>query len=306
MRNILISCSGGPAAVGVIKSLKDIDFKGKVVSIDADPLAVGGLMSDESYVVPNSDSSEYWEVVLDIIKKENINLILPTGDADIKHFASHKILLEGMGVSVFMSDYNTIAICQNKKLFYDMCKDKFSLPLTSRNHMDFKYPFFAKPNKGSGSRGCMVINKLSDVNGLHDDYIFQEYLGGKEYTVDVLCDMIGQVVSIVPRIRLQVKAGISVKGQIIRDGQIEKICHRLALHLNLKGPVCIQLKEDENGNPKVIEVNPRLGGGTYFSTLAGVNFIELILRLENREFISMIAGEPDEITVVRYYNEIVV
>ena len=32
----------------------------------------------------------------------------------------------------------------------------------------------------------------------------------------------------------------------------------------------------KNGKPKFVEVNPRFGGGTYFTTLAGVNFIEII------------------------------
>ena len=38
MKNILLTCAGGPAAIGVIKSLRDIDFKGKIVTIDSDPL----------------------------------------------------------------------------------------------------------------------------------------------------------------------------------------------------------------------------------------------------------------------------
>ena len=74
--------------------------------------------------------------------------------------------------------------------------------------------------------------------------------------------------------------------------------------MGLKGPVCIQLKEDSRGNPKFIEVNPRLGGGTYFSTLAGVNFLDLILKIKNKQ--SFDQPTFKEITVLRYYNEIVI
>ena len=49
MDNILISCAGGPAAVGAIKSLKQIDFKGNIVTIDCDPLAVGRYLSNINY-----------------------------------------------------------------------------------------------------------------------------------------------------------------------------------------------------------------------------------------------------------------
>ena len=79
---------------------------------------------------------------------------------------------------------------------------------------------------------------------------------------------------------------------------------RMCNFLGLKGPVCIQLKEDENGVPKFIEVNPRFGGGTYFTTLAGVNFVEIIIRiLENKE---ILITEPKPIKVIRHFEEIVI
>ena len=90
MDNILISCAGGPAAVGAIKSLKQTDFKGNIVTIDCDSLAVGRYLSNINYVVPLSTSKNYWNEVLNIIVKEKITIILPTGDSDIKHFSKHK------------------------------------------------------------------------------------------------------------------------------------------------------------------------------------------------------------------------
>ena len=44
--NILITCAGGPAAVGVIKSINDFDSQGehKVVAIDCDKLSVCKLV----------------------------------------------------------------------------------------------------------------------------------------------------------------------------------------------------------------------------------------------------------------------
>jgi len=312
MDNILISCAGGPAAIGAIKSLKQINFKGNIVTIDCDPLAVGGYLSDINYIVPLSTSKNYWDEVLNIIIKEKITIILPTGDSDIKHFSKHKEQLNKLGATVFMSDYDSIIKCQDKKLFFDYCHFKFPLPFTSSNYKDLKFPMFAKPEYGSGSRGVKVCHKISDIKTLDKDesvhrssnYLFQEYLPGQEYTVDVLCDLESNPIIVVPRKRLQIKAGISSKGQVIKHKQIENLCKDLCLYLNLKGPVCIQLKDDPKGNPKFIEVNPRLGGGTYFSTLAGVNFLDLILKIKNNQEYTI--PRLKEITVLRYYNEIVI
>ena len=64
------------------------------------------------------------------------------------------------------------------------------------------------------------------------------------------------------------------------------------------------MKEDVNGKLKFIEINPRFGGGTYFSTLAGINFVEVILDLINEKQVNL--PNPKEITVLRYYNEVVI
>ena len=173
-------------------------------------------------------------------------------------------------------------------------------------------PILCKPKRGSGSRGIELwetesqIKELDKVENLHysSDYIFQEYLPGTEYTIDVLCDLEGKVLSVIPRKRLQIKAGISSKGKIIRDKKIEDSCRILCKKLRVKGPVCIQMKEDINGTPKFVEINPRVGGGTYFATLAGVNFMKIILDMMNNDDIYI--EEPKEITVLRYYEEVVV
>ena len=309
--NILITCAGGPAAVGVIKSLRSIDFKGNIISVDCDLLSVGFYLSNKHYVVPLSADDNFWSEMLKIIKKEKVDLILPTGDSDIIHFSKNKLLLENMGVKLFQSDFKSIDICQDKLKFYKKCKDKFNLPKTSNeNNLDF--PIFCKPKRGSGSRGTKICYDGNCVKSLDTsislrrsrDYIFQEYLPGQEYTIDVLCDMESNPLVVIPRKRLQTKAGISSKGEIIKDKFIEKACFDMCKFLKLKGPICLQMKEDIDGNPNFIEVNPRFGGGTYFTTLAGVNFVKIIIDVLNGKDIFI--NEPKLIKVLRYFEEVIV
>jgi len=61
--NILISCAGGPAAVGIIKSVAEFnDSTHKVVAIDCDELSVGFHLADKSYVVPFSVEDDFFDV----------------------------------------------------------------------------------------------------------------------------------------------------------------------------------------------------------------------------------------------------
>ena len=72
---------------------------------------------------------------------------------------------------------------------------------------------FAKPKQGSGSRGAKLCYKGSDIRTLDkeksihrsSEYIFQEFLPGREYTVDVFCGLDSIPYNVVIRERLQVK-----------------------------------------------------------------------------------------------------
>ena len=289
--NVLVLSAGGPAAVGVIKSLRDMNFDGKIVAIDCDELAVGFQLADVYYVVPRADDDDFNSKLWDILLKEMIDLILPTGP-EILSISNTVLEFGTIDVKLFMSDYDTIKLCNDKLEFYNKCKDKFPLPNTFRGSKLFK-----KPINGSGSRGCEIIE-------FNSDEIISEYLPGQEYTIDVLCDMESDPLVVIPRKRLQTKAGISSKGEIIRDNFIEKACFDMCKFLKLKGPVCLQMKEDKDGKPKFVEVNPRFGGGTYFTTLAGVNFCKLIIDMLNGKELNI--PKPKPITVLRYFEEIVI
>jgi carbamoyl-phosphate synthase large subunit len=85
---------------------------------------------------------------------------------------------------------------------------------------------------------------------------------------------------------------------------IENLCKNTAQTLGIRGPSCIQLKESNNGELKIIEINPRFGGGTIFTTLAGANFPAMLLELVSNNN-NLVIPEVTEITVLRYFEEIV-
>jgi carbamoyl-phosphate synthase large subunit len=304
MKNILLTSAGGPAAVGVIKSLRDIKFNGKIVVTDCDHLSVGFHLADSYYVTPRTDASNFIKILLEIVEREEIDLILPTG-ADILPISKNADLFNN--TKLFMCDHNTIQLCNDKWKFYQHCKDKFPLPKTSLdwNFLTNPLPIFSKPRiEQGGSRGAKICNNINDIDKQYGECIYQEILPGQEYTIDILCDMNSEPLIVIPRTRLQTKAGISSKGKIIKNTYIERQCYNICKFLKLKGPICIQMKEDIDDIPKFIEINPRFGGGTYFTTLAGTNFCEIILNiLDNKEINIPV---PESITVLRYFEEVVI
>jgi carbamoyl-phosphate synthase large subunit len=283
-------------------------YKGKIVATDSSYLSAGFFMSDFNEVIPEADDQSFLQRLLEIIKAHKVQVLLPTSGYDIYPYSEHRKLLLDMGVHAIVSDRKSLEICRDKMQTYFFLRNNYSLPFTTENANRInKFPIIAKPRFGKGSRGIIRIDDESElkyISSKMDDLIYQEFLPGTEYTIDVLSDLNEKAIIAVPRIRIQTKAGISTKGKIVRDHKLEDLCMDIANRIGIRGPCCIQMKESSDGSLKLLEVNPRMGGGTIFATLAGVNFPSLLLDLvENKK---IVVPEIDEVTIVRYFEEIVI
>ena len=288
--NILTLSAGGAAAIGLIKSFKQLDIRTKIVGCDADPLAAGLCLCDKSYVIQPitpENEKDAWDEITNIIVKEKIDLFLPTSDRNALLFSKYKSQLESLGVKTFISSFDTVNLCRDKFKFWEALNPSFDMPSPIK-------AVFEKPNIGSGSRNMSLITANNGCT-------LWEYLPGKEYSVDVFCDNNNNIICTSVRERVGVKAGISVKGKIINHDYLKEESNRLCKFLKIKGPCCIQWKEDEHGKPKLIECNPRLGGGTYMTVLAGANPADIYIKLYKNLPLPSIKITP--ITVTRSYNE---
>lgn len=232
---------------------------------------------------------------------------MPTSGFDTPIHAKNRKKFEKIGICLPFSDFSVIRICQDKWRLYCTIKNKDIMPFTTDNIEEITLPFIVKPKIGKGSKNVFICETRGDLPfalNRVEDPIFQKLLVGKEYTVDVLSDLKGKPLIAVPRERIEIKAGITSKGKITLDEEIQKICLDVAKQLNIKGSSCMQLKRDKKGKPKLIDVNPRMGGATIMTTLAGVNFPELLIKLCNNEKFSV--PRPKEITITRYWEELVV
>jgi carbamoyl-phosphate synthase large subunit len=305
---ILVPGAAAPAGINAIKSLKMGGFRGKIVATDSSYLSPGFFMCDVNEVIPEAENHFFIDRLIDIVSKHHVNMLLPTSGFDIYPYSEFREQLLKSGAYPVVSDKDSLVTCRDKMLTFERLSRKFDLPFTTTDPSEINsFPIVAKPRYGKGSRDIMILNDSDDVRYVTSkmmDLIFQEYLPGTEYTIDVLSNLEKKALLAVPRIRIQTKAGISTKGRIIRNKKLESDSKQIADFIGIRGPCCIQMKEDANGTMKLVEINPRMGGGTIFTTLAGANFpIMLIDMLENKK---VHIPEIQEITVIRYYEEIVI
>jgi carbamoyl-phosphate synthase large subunit len=304
---VLVPGAAGPAGINTIKSLKMAGYGGKILATDSSSLSAGFFIADINEVIPQADELSFLDRLFHIVKSYKVEVLMPSSGSDIYPYSENRKQLAEMGAQAIVSDRDKLEICRDKMLTFQTLSNKFLLPFTTNeSNKIHTFPVLAKPRFGKGSRGIVKIDDESDlryITSKRDDLVFQEYLPGTEYTVDVLSDLKGKPIIAVPRIRMQTKAGISTKGRVLRDPALELDCMKIAELVGIRGPCCMQMKESVEGRLKLIEINPRMGGGTIFTSLAGANFPAMLLDLiEGRQFSVPVISE---ITIVRYFEEFV-
>lgn len=236
-------------------------------------------MKDERYI----------QNLLDICMTDHIDLLIPTIDTDLMVLAENKGKFEAIGTRVMISAPDKIRICRDKNLTFQFFMDcGLHAPVLVNDWKKYKsgYPAFIKPKDGSSSINAFKVENQEELEvyaGQIEEYIVQPFVNGHEYTIDIFFDWDGEPVSIVPRERIQVRAGEVLKTQITMDKTMIEESKMLCKAFKPCGPMTVQLIRDESGIDWFIEINPRYGGGVPLSMKAGARSAEAILHLLDNE-----------------------
>lgn len=221
-------------------------------------------------------------------------------DLDLKRLAQNKHKFTTLGCRVLVSDPRVIDICQDKRKTYRfLVKNDFDTPLTMSiqtalkdiktckskiaNHKSqTRFPLFVKPWDGYAGRGNAVVSNRTELlfySKRIPNPICQELVEGTEYTCDVYVDFGMKVRCVVPRKRIEVRAGEVSKGQVVKNSRIINEATQLVEKLKAgPGVITLQLFLTDDGKIKFIEINPRFGGGAPLSIKAGADFPKWILQ----------------------------
>jgi carbamoyl-phosphate synthase large subunit len=258
---------------------------GTVVVTDVNPLSPAIYAADRAYRVPMASDAAYIDAVLAICLAERIGLVVPTIDDELTPFALAAPAFRAAGVMVAVSCSGTIAVCNDK---YATCRTLSAAGVAAAASFlpgelsaAPKLPLFVKPRFGRGSVGAYMISTARELAFFVDyvqDPVVQEYLDGPEFTIDMLCDFLGRPLSIVPRERVLIRAGVTDRGRTVKDPRLMDLAVSCAAALGFAGPVNIQCRMVD-GRPIVFEINPRFSGGIPLTIEAGADFPRLLVQL---------------------------
>lgn len=266
---------------------------------------------DRAHIVPALCDSNYLDALVEIIRKNRIDLAIPLIDSELMLMSEAWERLDAIGCRVVISSEDVIHKCQDKLLTFEVLKKagidtpktwSYREALRRKRH---RFPYMVKPREGSAGQGNFKVDHLAELKVLcrrvHDP-IVQEFVEGWEHTLDVYTGLDGIPRCVVPRRRLEVRSGEVSKGMVVKDPRIMAVGRRVATALgDCRGVVTVQCMVTPDQRIRVIEINPRFGGGVPLAINAGADFPKWLMaqHLGRRVRINP-TGFKDKITMLRY------
>jgi carbamoyl-phosphate synthase large subunit len=266
---------------------------------------------DLAHLVPPNRASEHIPALLAICRKHKIDAVIPLLDSELLPLARRAVDFSRIGTRVVISSERVVSVCRDKvKTYQTLSAAGIDTPPTwtwaeavkKKRH---NFPYYMKPREGSAGLGNYRIETLAELKTLGPrvrDPIVQEFVEGVEHTLDIYTALDGVPRCIVPRRRMEVRSGEASKCCVVKDPAIIEVGRRVAEVLGeTVGVITMQCIVNAEKRVRVIEINPRFGGGVPLSIRAGADFPKwLMAELLGRTLRYDPNAYQDGLTMLRY------
>jgi carbamoyl-phosphate synthase large subunit len=317
-RNVLITSAGRRAKLvqAFRNSLDDLSPGSRVFAADMRPeLSVACHLAHRAFTLPHCADAQYIQRLSEVCEANSIGLIVPTIDTELPILAEHRANFLKRGVTVVVSDTEFVRICGDKRRTAEWFAERgVPTPRVIDPRAVAGFPIFSKPYDGSCSRETRIIRMPCELTEqlLNDErMMFVEFLDPvrhQEYTVDMYYDRDGLLKCLVPRLRLETRAGEVSKSRTARVPAIEQLRGSFDKLSGARGCVTLQLFLNLHSHKLcAIEINPRFGGGYPLSREAGADFPRWLIQeyLLGMQIGFFDAWESD-LTMLRYDDHVIV
>ena len=288
----------GPG-VPVIRGIRDSEvFDPRIIVLAYENLEPAIYMDgivDKTYQVPypSEGSDVLLHRILEIHKKDPIDVLIPNFDAELYAFMRSEKLLENAGIKTFLPTLEQFEERHKSNLpdfgkKYDLSVP-FSKTITRIDEIetlrdDFEYPLMVKGKfydaflAYNEEQVRMNFNKISAKWGL--PVIIQEFIKGTEVNVVALGDGEGNTIGAVPmRKQYITDKGKAWSGITLDDPKLLDLTYKIIKAMNWRGGMELELVKSIRNELFIIEINPRIPAWVYLAVGAGQNLPEALVKL---------------------------
>jgi predicted ATP-grasp superfamily ATP-dependent carboligase len=254
----------------------------------------------ESITYPSAQQrpNAFLEELLDQVSSVDYDVVIPTRDATTQRIAEHQERFERF-TNLYVADPDVINRFMDKgETIKFASKIGTPVPPTyfpERIDIDsiaseVSYPALVRPRRTSGSRG---IRRVESPDELRSEYpsitaeygtpIIQEFIEKTGYTTAcVLLDENQNEIASFSYERVKeypLSGGPTVVGVSTDDTRAKRFATELLKEAEWKGPAEVEFIIDEDGRPRLLEVNPRFWMPVHLAVVSGIDFPYLVAEL---------------------------
>jgi carbamoyl-phosphate synthase large subunit len=293
------------------EATRQLGLEAKILGVDANPLSPAYYVTDQSFPICRITDEAYIPALLEICRDHQIKLLISLLDTDLLKLAESRETFRKQGTFVLISTPEVVRLARDKQLtrvFF--AENRIPTPrLVSFDTAlaENSFPLFMKPRDGSASQMTFRVDNRESLRFFHSfvpNPLIMEYVPGDEYTLDIFIDRDQVVKAIVPRKRLEVRAGEVSKSRIELNPAIIAAGRTVAQALARRGGlgmINLQCFYTADREVKFIEINPRFGGGCPLSIQAGYPFPQWAVETALGRALSPLPADlGDGLTMLRY------
>jgi carbamoyl-phosphate synthase large subunit len=293
----------------VRQGLQKLGGSGKLYGGDVNEGCIGRHFVDEFWHMPRLQDLGFDQLVA-YCKSHAIKVIIPSRDGELLYFAEKKEKLKEFGIHVMISTPAAVTATVDKLEFYRALIEK-GFPVISATEQIGELEtnrYVVKERFGAGSEhiGLNLDRKAAESFAADlEKPIFQPYIKGKEYSVDLYIDAFGAAKGTVARTRDLIVSGESQVTTTVSYPKLEQMCAKAAEALGLYGHAVMQVLVDDHEGFHLIECNSRFGGASRLSVDAGLDsFYWLLLESLGSDLQDMpFLRKKQELQLVRYAED---
>jgi len=300
---------------GIIADIKERDktHSLKIIGSSHNPNHVMRDVVDEFYVEDGTGETEgdFIKWVIPFLKEHKVDVFFVKKWAE--QVLEHKEEIEALGTTVVLDDKWIYEITEDKSRTYDFLRNRTFVAIPEYLRTDNKNEVVRflinnpnaclKLNNGEGGMSYKKIsNRITSMNDLeagrynhvtHEEifdiigrsypeeinrFIFMEYLESPEISVDCYNSYNGFLAV------CRSKIGITRAERIFYNKEISDTCLNICNAFGFKYPFNVQFRK-KAGTPdcnfilnyRLLEINPRISGGSYYQTAIGLNICNVCL-----------------------------
>jgi carbamoyl-phosphate synthase large subunit len=238
-----------------------------VIGADSDDAASGAF---EFLRIPSAADPGYSRALLNVVREQSPDLLVPTELDELPAIARMKREILRCGTEICISEPWVIDIANDKYVTVStLCAHGIAVPRSVlsahvRNAVEageiLGYPFLAKPRFGHGGKGVAILT--SETNAARENrenLVYQEFIGGLEYDVNLFSYPGGNVRSLAVLLRNGAIDGNAQRLRRVVQRDVAGVALVVAKRLRLEGPVDLKIRLGAGDVPRVLEIDACVG-----------------------------------------------